>query len=212
MRIAGSNLHKLPYIVVREFRVRPGRRRAFEKAYGPCGDWLRLFQRKPGHIRSELVPDRERPLRYLTLDFWTSRKSYEHFMTQDQAEYQRIHQRCSRLTVSETLIGEFDDLALGPAGQDLPGPLAIRAASNGDISGMIEVAREISTCAQWPHSVYEKIFDANPLHRLAFVLARQNCAVEGFIVASLGGETCEVENLVVASTLAGQGWGKRLFD
>ena len=31
-------------VIVWEFRVRPGRAAGFERAYGPNGDWARLFQ------------------------------------------------------------------------------------------------------------------------------------------------------------------------
>jgi heme-degrading monooxygenase HmoA len=37
------------------FRVQPGKLDAFERAYGPQGDWARLFARAEGFIATELL-------------------------------------------------------------------------------------------------------------------------------------------------------------
>src|SRR5579864_6550471 len=94
------------FVIVWEFRVRPNKRRAFEKAYAPDGVWGRLFRRGDGYIRTELICDREEPLRYLTIDVWQSRQAYERFKKKNRAEYQAIDQRCESLTRTEKLIGE----------------------------------------------------------------------------------------------------------
>ena len=206
-----ASYHRLPFIIAWELRVRPGRRRAFEKAYGPSGDWVRLFRRNPAHIRSELIRDRERPLRYVTLDFWTSRGSYERFMRQNQAEYKRIDRRCSLLTVEEKLIGKFDSVSPLREVRPIPVPIEVRPATTADIPGMITLERELASAAHWPKTNYEQIFDQNAPLRLAFILEGQDRTVQGFVVGSLGGEDCELENIVVARPLQGQGWGKRLL-
>ena len=95
------------FIVVWEFRVRPGKRRAFEKAYGPDGDWAQLFRRGKGYIRTELLSDRRTPLRYLTLDFWESHTDYERFKKENHVEYQAIDKKCESLTEKEVEIGQF---------------------------------------------------------------------------------------------------------
>jgi heme-degrading monooxygenase HmoA len=98
---------KSEFVIVWEFRVRPGKRRAFEKAYGPDGDWTRFFRTGKGYIRTELLSDRGTPLRYLTLDFWVSRTDYEHFKKDNRAEYQAIDKKCESLTEKEVEIGQF---------------------------------------------------------------------------------------------------------
>ncbi len=98
---------KSEFVIVWEFRVRPGKRRAFEKAYGPDGDWTRFFRTGKGYIRTELLSDRGTPLRYLTLDFWASRTDYEHFKKDNRAEYQTIDKKCESLTEKEVEIGQF---------------------------------------------------------------------------------------------------------
>lgn len=203
--------HTLPFIVVQEFRVRPGRRRAFEKAYGPGGDWMRLFRRKQGHIRSELIRDRERPLCYLSLDFWTSRQAYERFMRQNHAEFRRIEKRCSFLTVEEKLIGKFDSLSPVRGTEPETVPLTIRPATNADVPGMITLERDVASAAHWPETTYLKIFDQTTPTRLAFTLRGQDSTVEGFVVASLHDQDCELENIVVSRRLQSKGWGKRLL-
>ena len=98
---------KSGFIVVWEFRVRPGKRRAFEKAYGPDGDWARFFRTGKGYICTELLSDRGTPLRYLTLDFWKSRTDYERFKEENRAAYQAIDKKCASLTEKEVKIGQF---------------------------------------------------------------------------------------------------------
>src|SRR5690242_9734229 len=96
------------FTAVWEFRVNGGKRRAFEKAYAPDGNWAKLFRRAEGYIRTELIRDRETALRYVTLDFWTSRLEYQNFKKQNLAAYKALDKRCNSLTESERLIGEFE--------------------------------------------------------------------------------------------------------
>ena len=94
-------------MIVWEFRIPPGKRREFEKAYGPDGDWARFFRTGKGYIRTELLRDRRMPHRYLTLDFWKSRTDYERFKKENHVEYQAIDKKCESLTEKEVEIGQF---------------------------------------------------------------------------------------------------------
>ncbi len=98
------------WVCVWEYEVAPGRAREFERAYGPAGDWVRLFSRAPGHLRTELLRDAERPARYLTIDVWESRAAWERFRARWTAEYAALDARCGALTTRETQLGGFDDL------------------------------------------------------------------------------------------------------
>lgn len=98
---------KSEFIIVWEFRVRPSKRRAFENAYGPDGDWAKFFRQSKGYIRTELLGDRGTPLRFLTLDFWASRTDYERFKKENRAEYQAIDKKWESLTEKEVEIGQF---------------------------------------------------------------------------------------------------------
>jgi quinol monooxygenase YgiN len=98
------------FVIVWEFRVRPNKRRAFEKAYAPDGVWAKFFRHSAGYIRTELIRGREKPPGYLTIDVWVSRPAYERFKKQNRAEYQAIDKKCESLTRSEKLLGEFQSV------------------------------------------------------------------------------------------------------
>ena len=103
-----SHFGKIPgFVIVWEFRIRTPRRRMFERAYGPDGEWAKFFRTGKGFLGTELIRDEDDANRYLTLDFWKSRKDYERFKRQNQEMYQLIDQRCESLTTQESEIGQF---------------------------------------------------------------------------------------------------------
>jgi hypothetical protein len=98
---------KAGFVVVWEFRSRTAKRRAFERAYGPDGEWATFFRKGKGFLGTELIRDAHNAGRYLTLDFWKSRKLYERFKNQNRETYELIDQRCESLTTQESEIGQF---------------------------------------------------------------------------------------------------------
>ncbi len=98
------------FAVIWEFRVTPRKRRAFERAYAREGVWAKFFRKGKGYIGTELIHDHRDPRRYLTLDFWKSRKHYENFKKQNQMEYEAIDAKCEVLTTTESEIGQFSRL------------------------------------------------------------------------------------------------------
>jgi len=98
---------KAGFVVVWEFRVTPRKRRGFERAYGPDGEWATFFRKGKGFLGTELIRDAHNAGRYLTLDFWKSRKLYERFKNQNRETYELIDQRCESLTTQESEIGQF---------------------------------------------------------------------------------------------------------
>jgi quinol monooxygenase YgiN len=101
-RVAGG------YVYVWEFVVRPEHLPAFLAAYAPDGDWVRLFRGAPGYLRSELHRDRQRPGRFLTVDYWQSRRAWEAFRAQASGEWEALDARCAEWTLSEREIGQFE--------------------------------------------------------------------------------------------------------
>jgi heme-degrading monooxygenase HmoA len=101
---------KAEFVVIWEFRVKSGKRREFQRVYGPNGDWARLFRSGKGYVRTELIGDLKTPRRYLTIDYWSSRAAYLRFKKENRAEYQRIDEKCASLTEGEALVGEFQGL------------------------------------------------------------------------------------------------------
>lgn len=102
-----KKLGEKEFVIVWKFRVRSGKRREFERVYGPKGAWAKFFRSGNGYIRTELVRDLKTPRRYLTLDFWGTREAYLRFRKENRAEYHAIDQKCLSLTEGEVLIGEF---------------------------------------------------------------------------------------------------------
>ena len=96
-------------VIIWEFRVAAGKRREFEGAYGPLGQWARFFgsTKNNGYIETQLIRDAAIPTRYLTLDFWTSLQAYDRFKKENKAEYEAIDQRCESLTEREREVGRF---------------------------------------------------------------------------------------------------------
>jgi quinol monooxygenase YgiN len=102
-----KKLGQADFAVIWEFRVRRGKRREFEAAYGPDGPWVKLFRRDREYIRTDLVRDRATPRRYLTIDVWSSRQAYLRFKKRNRDDYDAIDRGCVSLTESEVQIGEL---------------------------------------------------------------------------------------------------------
>lgn len=96
------------YVIVWEFKVRPGAEVEFVEKYGPEGSWARLFRRSDGYIRTELVRDVTVERRFLTLDYWKSEAEFNHFHQQHLAEYKRLDKELEGLTEQETRLGVLD--------------------------------------------------------------------------------------------------------
>jgi hypothetical protein len=96
------------FLALWEFEVKPGCEKRFEKVYGPEGAWARLFRRHPHYHETRLVRDSFRQNVYLTMDFWSSRQSYETFMKKHKKEYQAIDSEGEELTVIERKLGWYE--------------------------------------------------------------------------------------------------------
>ncbi|MBI5486443.1 MAG: nuclear transport factor 2 family protein [Deltaproteobacteria bacterium] len=103
------------YVYAWEFVVRPECRAEFERAYGPDGDWVRLFRRASGHVSTDLLRDRGRPDRFVTIDRWKSREAWDSFRSTFSAEYEALDAQCAGLTVHERELGCFDRVASAAA-------------------------------------------------------------------------------------------------
>lgn len=95
------------YCYVWEYIVAPEHASEFERTYGSDGDWVQLFRRATGHLRTELHRDRARPERYLTIDYWESQSAWEAFRAAFAAEFQALDARCAQWTTRETELGRF---------------------------------------------------------------------------------------------------------
>jgi ribosomal-protein-alanine acetyltransferase len=212
------------FVVIWEFRVRPSKRRAFEKIYGPDGDWAKFFRRNKEYIRTDLIRDRQSPLRYLTLDFWTSPNAYQRFKKENQTEYAAIDKQCAVMTTKERLLGEFGtvgDLAsvtpptnLAPKAANPRPASQVRVASIKDIPAIVELERESASAAHWPETTYRRVFEQKSPACIALVIEGESGGAQanlcGFLIARVSGEDCELENVVVRRHSQSQGLGWEL--
>ncbi|WP_256366810.1 antibiotic biosynthesis monooxygenase [Acidobacterium sp. S8] len=90
-----------------EFEVREGCETAFLEAYASDGIWARLFRKSPEFLGVELVQSVKRPMRYFTLDAWTSRRAFEDFRLAYCESYETLDVKLAGLTEWERQIGAF---------------------------------------------------------------------------------------------------------
>ena len=99
------------YVILWRFRPVVGQESAFERAYGPSGEWALLFRRHDGYLGTELLRRTDDESReYLTLDRWASRAAYQAFRASRSEEYRQLDRRLEGLTEEETLVGAFEAL------------------------------------------------------------------------------------------------------
>lgn len=116
----------MTYVVIWEFEVPAERCEAFERAYGPDGDWVSLFQRSAGFLGTELLrgtlddalegeeppqstADAEKGGRtYLTIDRWVSRDVYVAFSERWADAYAELDDRFLELCNVEVCLGKFE--------------------------------------------------------------------------------------------------------
>jgi hypothetical protein len=96
------------FLVLWEYEVKPGSEKAFEKVYGPDGDWARLFRTGSHYQETRLLRDPFRLNVYLTLDSWTSGDSYENFLATHKVEYRAIDALGESLTAKERRLGAYE--------------------------------------------------------------------------------------------------------
>ena len=116
------------------YRVKPEHREAFEAAYGPDGDWARLFRRHEHYLGTELLSqpnrhpragphqsttligtqggdpaeDDESTLDYLTIDRWRSEADFADFMAAHRADYEDLDAATEGWTEEEVKLGVWE--------------------------------------------------------------------------------------------------------
>ncbi|MBK7141875.1 MAG: antibiotic biosynthesis monooxygenase [bacterium] len=95
------------FVIAWRFKVKPGREQEFEAAYGPVGDWVRLFSNHDGYLGTELMRDSHDDRVYLTIDRWRSADDFNQFKELYLSEYEQLDRILSDLTESETLQGYY---------------------------------------------------------------------------------------------------------
>jgi hypothetical protein len=94
------------HVILWKFRAAPDRRADFEAAYGPEGDWARLFRTDPAHLGTTLMRGSDGT--YLTLDRWSSAETARAFRERHAEAYARLDARCEELTEEEVPLGAVE--------------------------------------------------------------------------------------------------------
>jgi hypothetical protein len=82
----------------------------FEKAYGPDGDWAKLFKKCSGYIESVLLQDLDIPNRFIVIDCWQSESAYSSMREIIAPEYEYLDKRCKPYSDSESHLGVFETI------------------------------------------------------------------------------------------------------
>ena len=101
------------YVYLWEFIVAREHVREFEQAYGDDGEWVKLFRRAPGYLRTDLIRDPDHPNRYLTIDCWESEHAYQAFRSQFANEFATLDATCAAWTTSEKEIWKSQSTSQG---------------------------------------------------------------------------------------------------
>ena len=91
------------------FTVAAQREQEFVRAYGPAGDWARLFAEAEGYRGTRLLRELSGLRRYLTEDTWETAEDFDRFTAAHRLRYDELDARCQALTSDESLIGIFED-------------------------------------------------------------------------------------------------------
>lgn len=110
------------------YDVHPEALQAFERAYGPEGDWAALFRRGEGYLGTELLsgPGGD----FLTIDRWRSQADFDSFMAEHRAEYDSLDGAAEGWTLEERRLGTWKSVAsrvqvtAEPRSAPLPPPAA----------------------------------------------------------------------------------------
>ena len=97
----------MTFIRIWRFRALAERVEEFREAYGPAGDWARLFKSVPGYLGTELLESATDRSAFVTIDRWESEEAWTGFLAQRSETYAALDARCAGLTVEETEIGAF---------------------------------------------------------------------------------------------------------
>ena len=88
---------------------------AFERAYGPEGEWASFFRLGRGYVGTELLRDVETPGRYLVVDRWQSADAYNAFAAEHREEYMRRVDDTRFYYDQELRFGTFESVWEAPA-------------------------------------------------------------------------------------------------
>jgi quinol monooxygenase YgiN len=91
-----------------DYEVRDNFIGQFKDAYGPDGEWAKLYKKCSGYIKTDLLQDLDNPNRFITIDCWQSHTALDSMIHIVAPEYEYLEKRCEAFTTSENHIGIFE--------------------------------------------------------------------------------------------------------
>lgn len=98
------------FVYVWQYRIDPLHSEEFLAAYGPGGDWVRLFSSDPAYLGTRLLWDADDDCRFVTIDYWKSRPDRDAFRARHAEAFDALDRRCEAFTSEETLLGDFHEI------------------------------------------------------------------------------------------------------
>jgi len=89
------------------YTINPSRRPEFLAAYGPGGEWTRLFSHDSSYLRTVLLQDVADENQYMTVDFWESRAARDSFRDRYRDAFEQLDSKCEAFTVEEHFLGDY---------------------------------------------------------------------------------------------------------
>lgn len=90
------------------FEVDADKREAFLRAYGPDGDWARLFRIHPGYLKTELWAASDGT--FLTADHWQSEVDFDQFQLDAGDRYAALDAELEGLCKRETFVATAESV------------------------------------------------------------------------------------------------------
>ena len=103
-------MNKEYFSYIWEYFVREDNQSKFRKAYGKEGDWVQLFKKAKGYIKTDLYHDKTNTERFLTVDLWNSETDFHHFKKNYLKEYKNLDKQFEAFTKEENFLGNFNNL------------------------------------------------------------------------------------------------------
>ncbi|PWW24262.1 antibiotic biosynthesis monooxygenase [Geodermatophilus normandii] len=88
------------------YGVLPDALNRFVAAYGPDGEWARLFARADGFLGTELFRDAGGGTRFVTVDRWRDEADWTAFLARWAQDYRTLDGRLAPLTGGQALLFE----------------------------------------------------------------------------------------------------------
>lgn len=93
-----------------EYVVRTESIAEFIEKYGPNGEWVSVFQKCAGYIKTELQRDIAQPNRFITIDYWKSQEAFSAMKKSIAEDYDALDKQCEDYTTSENHLGYFNNV------------------------------------------------------------------------------------------------------